>query len=271
MARTLISGLLLLAAGAAIAATSAEEPGGYRTLLFLHQLLFVFWLGPDIGVYMWGTKAGNPELSIAQRAAAARIMRVIDIIPKVCMSLMLTVGGILTELKGIEHPWWQMAGIVLLGPVWLTLTLMTFVRAGSEAGAKLATLDEQFRWLVIVVVVLSVAYSTLTGRLEDFPWVNAKILLFAAVVFFGIMVRRRLAPFNSAIDRLEGSDGGDAALDGELVRGIAGSRPFVIATWLALAIAAGLGTFQPGSPDIEVAASANANAVVQATTEKVTR
>ena len=248
MSRTIVSVLLLFAAGIAAAATAGEEPGGYRTLLFLHQLLFVFWLGPDIGIYMWGTKAGNPELSLAQRAAAARIMRVIDIIPKVCMSLMLTVGGLLTELKGIEHPWWQMAGIILLGPVWLTLTLATYVRAGTEAGPKIANLDEQFRWLVIVVVVISVIYSTVTGRLEDFPWVNAKILLFAAVVFFGIMVRRRLAPFNSAVERLTESADTDA-LNGELAKGISGSRPFVIATWLALAMAAGLGTFQPGTPE----------------------
>jgi hypothetical protein len=258
MGRTVIGAALLLAAGIAFAATAGDESGTYRALLFLHQLLFVFWLGPDIGIYMWGTKASNTELTVAQRVAAARIMRVIDVIPKVCMSLMLTVGGILTELKGIPHPWWQMAGIVLLGPVWLTLTLLTYVRSGTEAGANLARLDEQFRWLVVAVVTLSVIYSSVTDRLAEFPWVTAKILLFAAIVFFGIMVRRRLAPFNDAVERLNG-EGDSHALNGDLAKSIAGSRPFVIATWIALAMAAGLGTFQPGTPETPAATGAAGN------------
>jgi len=246
----MISVSLLLAANLALAAGSgaADEPGGYRALLFLHQILFVFWLGPDIGIYMWGTKVGNPELTVAQRVAAARIMHVIDVIPKVCMSLMLTVGGLLTELKGIEHPWWQMAGIVLLGPVWLTLTLVTVTRAGSEAGKQFVRLDEMFRWIVIVGVVVSVVYSTVTERLVDFPWVSAKLLIFSAVVFFGVMVRRRLAPVDSAIEQLEASEASDA-INSTLSKALSGTRPYVIATWIALALAAWLGMVQPGSPE----------------------
>ncbi|MEC9374834.1 MAG: hypothetical protein VYA80_00525, partial [Pseudomonadota bacterium] len=226
-------------------AAGSDEPNTYRMLLFVHQVLFVFWLGPDIGIYMWGTKAANTELSIAQRLAAARIMRVIDMLPKVCMSLMLTVGGVLTELKGIPHPWWQMVGIVLLGPVWLTLTWLTFARSGTDAGAKLARLDEQFRYVVIVGVVLSVLFSTATDRLTDFPWVTAKLMIFAAVVLFGVLVRRRLLPFHSAIEQLDDDQVSDDA-NKTMVNSLASSRPFVIATWVALAVAAWMGMVQPG-------------------------
>jgi hypothetical protein len=257
MIRRVVSVWLLLGAGIALAAGNgaAGESDGYRMLLFLHQVLFVFWLGPDIGIYMWGTKAGNPELSVAQRVAAARIMRVIDVLPKVCMSLMLTIGGVLTELKGIPHPWWQMVGIVLLGPVWLTLTLLTYARAGSEASAKFVRMDELFRWAVIATVVLSVVYSTLTDRLTDFPWVTAKLLIFAAVVLFGILVRRRLAPFNDAIERIDGDQVSDE-VNTTLRRSLSASRPFVIATWVALAMAAWLGMAQPGGEEVTAVASA---------------
>lgn len=143
MSRQIIASLFLLSLSASALASGADgsDTTAYRTVLFLHQVLFVFWLGPDIGVFMWSTKATNPEMTPAQRVSAGRIMRVIDIIPKACMSIMLTIGGILTEMMGIEHPWWQMAGIILLGPVWLTLTLLTFARQGTEAGLTLAKLD----------------------------------------------------------------------------------------------------------------------------------
>jgi hypothetical protein len=246
----LVTGLtLLLVSAAAIASgNGGEDSVTYRTVLFLHQVLFVFWLGPDIGVYMWSTKVTNPELSPAQRVSAGRIMGTIGLIPQACMSLMLTVGGTLTELMGIEHPWWQMAGIVLLGPVWLTLTLLVYFRAGTDAGRKLADMDMWFRWLVLVSVIGSAGLSIATGRLADTPWVTGKLLLFAAVVFFSIMMRLRLQPFYPAINQLE-STGPSSEIDKQLSSSIGRARLFMIATWFGLALAAGLGMVQPGGPD----------------------
>jgi hypothetical protein len=248
MAR-LMTGLILLFAGTGAVFASGDagqDDSVYRMVLFLHQILFVFWLGPDIGVYMWSTKATNPELTPAQRVAAGRIMRSIDIIPKVCMSLMLTFGGILTELMGIEHPWWQMIGIVLLGPVWLTLTILVYQRAGTDAGSKLAEFDIWFRWLVVISVIGSIGLSMSTGRLEEFPWVTGKLMLFATVIFFSIMMRKRLAPFISGINQLETS-GATPELDQQLATSMSRVRIFMFATWLGLAMAAGLGMAQPGS------------------------
>lgn len=231
----------------AAGAPTADEGLTYTLVLFMHQLLFVFWLGPDIGVYMWSTKAANTELSPAQRVAAGRIMEVIELLPRVCMSLMLTVGGVLTELKGIDHPWWQMAAIWLLGPVWLTLTLLVYTGGNVDRRTKLAGLDEMFRWAVIVSVIVSVSYSVVTDRLTAFPWVTAKLLIFAAVVLFGLMMRRRLKPFLEAITKLE-AEGATDATNAQLTDSLARARLFMFATWVSLALAAGLGMFQPGSP-----------------------
>jgi len=220
----------------------------YRLTLFLHQVLFVFWLGPDIGVYMWSTKATNTELSTAQRVSAGKMMQAIELIPQACMSLMLTVGGILTEMMGIQHPWWQMAGIILLGPVWLTLTIVVYARSGTDQGAQVARLDELFRWAVIASVLLSVIYSVTTERLADVPWVTAKLLIFAAVVFFGLMMRRRLVPFVLALAQLE-ADGPSPQVDQTMSASTSRARAFMFAAWIGLAMAAGLGMVQPGSAE----------------------
>jgi len=242
--------LLMSFAGAALALDSGGGDGTlvYRLTLFLHQLLFVFWLGPDIGVYMWSTKVTNAELSPAQRVSAGHMMQLIELIPRACMSLMLTVGGLLTELMGIQHPWWQMAGIVLLGPVWLTLTILVYLRTGTEGGAQLGRLDEWFRWAVIATVILSVIYSVSTGRLADVPWVTAKLLIFAAVVFFGLMMRKRLTPFLAALNQLE-TDGPSPDIDRSMAASISRARAFMFAGWIFLAMAAGLGMVQPGTVD----------------------
>ncbi len=118
---------------AAVAAVEGANDGltAYEFTRYLHQLLFVYWIGPDIGVYYLSHRITDSQLSVGQRLAAAEVMGQIDLIPRVCLSLMLTVGGILTEFVGIPHPAWQMAGIVLLGPVWLTMILIIYFRRGT--------------------------------------------------------------------------------------------------------------------------------------------
>ncbi len=132
----LVLGLIALLPGQVYAQALAAESSitGYEVVLFLHQLLFVYWLGPDIGIYMWSRKVVNTELTADQRVTAGKMLRHIDLVPRVCIALMLTVGGILTESVGLEHPLWQMVGIVLLGPVWLTMVLVIYFKEGTAFG-----------------------------------------------------------------------------------------------------------------------------------------
>ena len=87
---------------------------GQDIAVIVHLLLFAYWLGGDIGVFYSSGFATNQKLSREARQIAGKIMLNLDLIPRLCLSLMLTVGGILTEYYGIEHPTWQYVGIILL-------------------------------------------------------------------------------------------------------------------------------------------------------------
>jgi hypothetical protein len=256
MQRTCIFLLLLIGSTLAVplyALPSTETDyivSGYEIVLVLHELLFVFWLGPDIGVYVWGHKAIQPDLTASQRVTAGKMMHTIDLMPRVCLSLMLTVGGILTEVVGIEHPTWQMIGIVLLGPVWLAMVLISYFREGTALGATVSRLDFWFRWGLILAIIVSVSYSVGTDRLVAAPWVTWKLLIFAALVFFGLIMRIQLIPFVDGLRQLESagpSDELNASMAGSLIR----ARPMFIAIWAGLIIEAGLGIVQPGSVEVE--------------------
>jgi hypothetical protein len=219
----------------------------YELLQFLHVLLFVFWLGPDVAVYAWSRKVVEAGASAEQRLVAGQMMALVDLLPRAAISLMLTVGGLLSQYVGLEHPWWQMAGIVLLGPVWLTLVLLAALRDGTAFGATAQRVESWLRWLLVVAIPLSVAYSTVTGRLALAPYVGAKLLLFAAVLLFGHLLRARLAPLRQALAELGTtgpSTGGDEVMRVSLAR----SRPYSVAIWLALLTAALLGVLKPGVP-----------------------
>ncbi|MEQ8516911.1 MAG: hypothetical protein RIC38_15025, partial [Chromatocurvus sp.] len=115
-------------------------------LTLLHVILFAYWLGGDIGVFYSSGLVVDDRLSRDSRLTAARIMLGVDLIPRICMSLMLTVGGLLSATLGIEHPTWQMAGIVLLGPFWLGMVLVLHFRHNAAFVPLLTRFDFYFRW-----------------------------------------------------------------------------------------------------------------------------
>ena len=236
---------LALAAGAA---TGGEEGlSVYTLVLFMHQLLFVYWLGPDMGVYYLSGRIADPALSDGQRLAAAQTFVQIDLFPRICMSLMLTVGGILTEYVGIPHPPWQWAGILLLGPVWLTMILIQHFKHGTPLGDTVTRLDFYFRWALMIGILGSVVYSWTTGRLESAPWVAGKLILFSGILMFGLLMRIAVKPMMGAIGKLA-SEGSSDEVNQAMASSLSKTKPFVWGLWACLFLEAFLGVFQPGSP-----------------------
>lgn len=214
-------------------------------VLFLHQLLLVYWLGPDIAVFIWSRRAANADLDVEQRVTAGRMMTMIDIVPRICLSLFLTVAGILSDTYGIDHPWWQMAGIVLLGPVWLTIVLLTYLKEGSAFGATMARFDIWLRIALVIGIPVSVGWSFMTGRLEDTPWIAGKLVLLALVILFGLIMRLKFREFFAGLERLE-NEGQDPAVDAAIAGSLKSARPFGHGVWLLLLVASLMGVVKPG-------------------------
>jgi len=169
--------------------------GLHQVMVIIHVLLFVYWLGGDLGVFYSSNFVVRPDISPESRAIAAKIMLDLDQIPRICMSLMLTVGGILTEFIGIPHPWYQQIMIIALGPVWFFCVMYLHFRHGSNAYPYVAKFDMFIRWAVVIGIPVSVFLHWETNRLADYPWVAGKLLIFAFLVFCGIMVRGKIGPF----------------------------------------------------------------------------
>lgn len=211
---------------------------------FLHLLLFVYWLGGDAGVFYASRFVVNPKLSRDARMTAAKIFLDLDMIPRYCMALMLTVGGILAETIGIAHPTWEMIAIVLLGPVWLALVVLVHAKEGTAAGPTLKRVDVAFRWIVIASILVSVAHSHWTGRLTGLEWFSAKLLIFALLIFCGLMIRRLLPPFVEGFRTLA-TTGPTPESDRLMIEGLARCRPWVLAIWAGILASAWLGIFKP--------------------------
>lgn len=226
-----------------------DEPGvsAHRLWLYAHLLLFVFWLGADLGVFLCARAAVRPGLSPEQRRRTVGLMNAIDMAPRISASLMLTVGGVLTEYVGLPHPWWQMAGIVLLGPAWLALILVRRPAAGDAGSRALLDPDQAVRLLLALTVPLSVAWSWASGRLDSAPYVGIKLLIFSGLMLAGFLLRRHWRSFHEALAALPDSASGDGVPERELVAAQRRTQPLVLVIWVGLAIAALIGVTQPGA------------------------
>jgi len=219
------------------AEAATDENFGHTMVLFLHQLLLVYWLGPDIAVFIWSRHVVNAQLDVEQRIVAGKMM-------------------ILSETYGLPHPWWQMVGIILLGPVWLTIVLLSYLKRGSDFGDLVARFDLWLRGVLVIGIPISVLWSWSTDRLADSPWIAAKLMILAVVILLGLIMRLRFRAFFDGLNRLE-ADGQSAAVDTMMSTSLARARPFGHVIWLLLLWASLLGVIKPGEQEpVETAAMA---------------
>jgi heme/copper-type cytochrome/quinol oxidase subunit 4 len=223
------------------------EPSSTAHTLALtaHLLLFAWWLGGDLGVFYSSGRVVDASQPRAARLMAGRIMLALDVVPRICMSLMLTVSALLAETVGIPHPAWQKVAVLLLGPAWLALVLFLHLREGSAAAPLVRRLDLVLRWTVIAAVVASATWSLASGRLADHPWLAAKLYLFAFLVICGLMIRRGLPPFIAGYAALAAGRETPAS-DRAMAASLARMRPWVLAIWAGLVASAVLGIAKPG-------------------------
>jgi hypothetical protein len=212
---------------------------------YIHILLFVYWLGGDAGVFYSSTFVTNTKLSREARLTAFKIFINLDMLPRYCLALMLTVGGILAEFIGYEHPMWQTVAIVALGPIWVWVVHTIHAREGSEFGKTLATWDRRFRVFMIIAIIASVAYHWTTGPLQPYPWLAAKLLIFAFLIFCGFMIRLKIPPFIEGF-KVMAASGATPESDRKMIDGMGACRPYVLLIWAGVAISALLGVLKPG-------------------------
>jgi hypothetical protein len=218
----------------------------YQLFLILHLLGFVYWLGGDVGVFYSSGFTINPKYSVETRRVAAKIMMDLDLIPRICMTLMLTVGGTLASMQGVDHYPGQMVALWVLAPAWCFMVLYMHFSHGSPLSKTLGTVDFWLRRLLIAGIAASVIYTLAAGRLASTPWLTAKVALFGYLIFAGVMIRRHLPGFIVGLQALaKGAISDDQ--NGQMAAGLNGARPWVLSIWAVVFLEAVLGVVKPGN------------------------
>lgn len=210
-------------------------------LKFAHVLGLVYWLGADLGTWYSSYFAIDKKLPAGTRVVIIRILLALDLSPRICMTLMLPLGIHLAwrlRLLSLDAASIGIMWVICL--TWLSMVLYLHVSAPGASKQLLTRLDWHFRLLVIIGLVAYGAYlmaSTGSGR---FLWLSYKLLIYAAMVACGLVIRRLMRPFGSAFGRL--AQNAASPQDDEAIRSsLQACRPFVLIIWAGLLTSTALG------------------------------
>ncbi|WP_226635004.1 hypothetical protein [Novosphingobium profundi] len=213
----------------------------HRVVVFFHILLFVYWLGADLGVLLNGVIGNRGRISDSGRAALREAADWVDMGPRTCMVLMVAVGLTLARAWGFPLSAGKLAGVWILDLVWLGLVWGLFLRRGTPLAKKLFWADLALRGIVTVLFLGLGISSFLFGSPVELGWLAAKLVLFGTLVLLGVIIRILILS-----GALAPPKAGRAA-DGSYI-----PRPFwdplritVLTIWALVAVMAFLGTVKP--------------------------
>lgn len=217
----------------------------YVLLKLAHVLLFAYWLGGDIGVFYSARFVRDRSLTLDARRVALRIMTWIDMVPRYCLVLMLPVGYTLARQIGVVRlPDAFMVVLWGVALAWLWLVASVHQHAGTPKGERLRRIDLGWR-VVLASGLLFDAWQGFRGTGHLFAdWISAKFLVFAAIMFCGILIRLRgkdLAPALRAVL----AEGSTPEREAAVARASSAVRPWVFSIWALVALAAWIGIAKP--------------------------
>lgn len=218
----------------------------YDLLVWIHIVLFVYWLGPDWGVYVISPSIWDSKRPVGERLATLRQLVRMAQISRNSLILLLPVGLILAAWLGvsqIEGPILALAiGFALL---WFFLSILMYRRAGTRLSERLNTIDYYTRWLVMLSMIAIGLLSYFTAVPFDAPWLAAKAVLYGLLIGNSLQQRGIARRWLVALKTIEAHGGAHA--EAEKVFAETGERSKLNAyfTWSASIAIALFGATKP--------------------------
>ena len=206
----------------------------------LHILVFVYWLGGDLGAFYASRILTDAHQPAPARMAAARVLANVDMAPRTALILAAPTGLTLAVSKAwLAWPWEILALIWTIGLVWLALAWALHLTHAPPRSIW-RQIDLAMRWGAIAA--LAALAANLMGAAPLFIQIKAGVL--AIAIFLGLAIRAALAPFGPAFGALAQGKADDS-VNSTISASLSRARPLVICIWLCLLLAAMVGIAKP--------------------------
>jgi hypothetical protein len=218
---------------------------GYTLLLYIHLLLFVYWLGSDVGVFALALALKNRNYSCEQRTAMMRMSLTIDMVPRMAMIAIAPVGLHLARQSGlVEIPGSLMIMVWAVALPWMFGEWVAFRRMGQPDAVRIYIINGVFMTLFCFALIGFGVVSLINGWPFAPVWLALKVLLAGMLFLVSIMMAVFYAPLEAIFDRMA-AEGSHDAIEAEVRSQVNKGAFFTVCLFVLLASIAFLGLAKP--------------------------
>jgi hypothetical protein len=229
----------------AVERMAVDWSAAYPALVYFHVLLFVFWLGADLGVFILGQHFRRRSYSLAERLTILKLLVITDMGPRTAWALMVPSSLSLLKLG----PWWPDMPLWLLlagyaiGVAWLALLWDAHIHDQTPRAARDRRIENGLKVLLCGFYLTLGSLSVLHGApLAGF--VAWKALLFGAIFTAALGIDIAFKPVGPLLLALV-RDGSSDRTEIPLRRTMDRTRLWVWATYALLLATSWLGVTKP--------------------------
>ena len=218
----------------------------YRSLVFLHLLLFVLWLGGDVGVFVLGQHfRKRRSYSLDQRLALLKLLVAVDMGPRTAWALMVPLSlSVATAGSWVVLPGTVVGAAWIAGGAWLWLVWDSHTHDQTPRASRNRRIETRVK-IVITVFYLWLGLSSLATAAPIAPrWLAWKAALFGAIFLAAIMIDVAFKPVGPQLGALIAHGSSDAT-ELPLRRTMDCTRVWVLLVYLLLLATAWLGVVKP--------------------------
>ena len=216
---------------------------GHTVLLFVHVLLFVFWLGTDVGVFLAAKISEKGELSAETRSTVLQLGMVLDRLPRSALTLILPTGMQLAMNVGLLSIAPAVAGAIwVVSLLWLAVLWVGFLNPQTPTEQRVMLFNFAMNALLAIGVTAYAVYLLLGDGVAT--WLALKILMVGLIFVAGVLLDVLFKPAVEVFLEIV-NQGSTAERDQQYSRAISPVYKIVLAIYLLVLIAAYLGLAKP--------------------------
>lgn len=215
----------------------------YTTLVFIHVMLLVFWLGTDLGVFLAAKRSERSDLGVETRSALLGLGMVLDRLPRSCLTLIVPTGLQMAVNMGlIAVSAWILPSLWLIAAVWLVVLWTGFLNPGSRFEKPSMLINFALNALMALIFTPVGIYLLVKGGVPG--WLAVKMLIIGAIFCTGVVLDLLFKPAIEAFTAIL-AEGASPERDAAYSRAIGPVYKAVLAIYALVAIAAYLGIAKP--------------------------
>lgn len=215
----------------------------YSLFVFLHVLLFVFWLGTDVGVFLAAKISEKPELSVETRSTVLGLGMVLDRLPRSALALIVPSGLQLAVMSGqLSLPGYALPLAWGLALFWLAVLWAGFLKPHTPTEQKAMLFNFAMNAILAVLVLAAGVWLLMAGSVAG--WIAIKILIVGLIFVCGVTLD---VLFKPAVEAFVGitTSGATDELNAAYSKAIGPVYLVVLAIYALVLIAAWFGIAKP--------------------------